>query len=272
MNFLLGHRRYNLNKQVKESMRISLPIIELFFVFSENVAITFRSKLFCFIRISLGICLSGLLFVSCASGQRMAGNIELISRGMDCQWLSSGFSTIDGQDASNYWSVDPKVKLFGHQIPQGHRNVEVWVEWSNQFKDYTQLPLDVKQGRSYVVYAIEPQVGRDPAAPMPCTVNQSSEYIERRSTEQLTGVLVGLLAAPLFYGPLPLGYAIIPAFEQSKKGDNQAEQDKVTIEGQPTKTPATPTARPYDGCCYVWIEDIGTREVVAGKRPQGAIK
>jgi hypothetical protein len=271
MNFLSGYMRYNLNKQAKESMKICLPITALFFVFSENVAIKFRSKPFCFIRISLGICLSGFLFVTCASGQRMAGNIELISRGMDCQWLSSGF-TIDGQDASKYWSVDPKAKLFGYQIPQGHRNVEVWIEWSNKFKDYTQLKLDVKEKRFYVVHAIELQTGQDSAAPMPCTVNQSSEYIERKSTEQLTGVLVGLLAAPLFYGPLPLGYAFLPAFEQSKKGDNQADQDKVAIKNQPDETPATPTARPYDGCCYVWIEDIGTREVVAGTRPPGASK
>jgi len=238
----------------------------------KNTSMDYQTRLFPFVRAFFGLCLTGMIFASCASGQRMAGNIELISRGMDCQWLSSGFSTIDSQDASQYWSVDPKVKLFGYQIPKGHRNVEVWVEWSNQFKDYTQLRFDVKEKRSYVVYAMELQAGQDSAAPMPCTVNQSSEYIERKSTEKLTGVLVGLLAAPLFYGPLPLGYALLPAFEQSKKGDNQADQDKVAIKSQPDETPATPTTRPYDGCCYVWIEDIGTREVVAGTRPPGASK
>jgi hypothetical protein len=261
-----------LNKQAKESMKIFLPITALPFVFSENIAIKFRSKLFCFIWISLVICLSGLLFVSGASGQKMAGNIELISRGMNCQWLSSGFSSIDGQDALNYWLVDPKVKLFGYQIPQGHRNVELWVKWSNQFKDYTQLPLVVKQGRSYVVYAMELQAGHDPAEPLPCTINQSSEYIKRKSTEKWTNTLFGMLAAPLFYGPLPVGYALLAAYELLEKQDNQADKDNVATINQPDETPVTPTTRPYDGCCHVWIEDIETREVVAGTRPTGLNK
>ena len=36
--------------------------------------------------------------------------------------------------------------------------------------------------------------------------------------------------------------------------------------------PPVPTARPFDGCCYVWIEDADTREVVAGTRLPGAEK
>lgn len=237
----------------------------------KNTGIDYQARLFPFARTFLGFCLAGMIFTSCASGQRMAGNIELISRGMDCQWLSSGFSTIDSQDASQYWSVDPKVKLFGYQIPQGHRNIEVWVEWSNQLKDYTQLKFDVKEKRSYVVYAMELQAGQDPAAPMKCTVNQSSEYIKRKSTEQW----VGLVAAPLVY-PLPIGLvAALPiaiAFELLKKPDKEADQDKVAIVSQSTETPAAPTSRPFDGCCYVWVEDFETREVVAGTRFPGAGK
>jgi hypothetical protein len=231
----------------------------------KNTIIVYQAKLFPFARAFLGLCLSGLILVSCASGQRMAGNIELISRGTNCQWLSSGFSTIDGQDASKYWSVDPKAKLFGYQIPQGHRNIEVWTEWSNQFKDNSQLLLDVKQGRSYVVYAMELQTGQGPTAPLPCTLNQSSEYMRRKSTEQW----VGWVAAPLIY-PFP----IIPAvalpisliFELSKKQDKEVDQDKIAIVSQPSDTPPPPAARPFDGCCYVWIEDFETKEVVAGTR------
>jgi hypothetical protein len=48
------------------------------------------------------------------------------------------------------------------------------------------------------------------------------------------------------------------------------EDSAVANISQPVELPSAPTARPFDGCCYVWIEDFETREVVAGKRLPGA--
>jgi hypothetical protein len=255
-----------MNRQAKELTKAMLSTIASLVLSVKNIVIEYQTKLFPFAKAFLGLCLSGLLIVSCASGQRMAGNIELISRGTNCQWLISRFSTIDGQDALDYWSIDPKVNANGYRIPQGNRNVEVWVEWSNQFRDYIQLPFDVKEGRSYVVYAMELQTGQDPTELMPCLVNETSEYMRRKSTEKW----VGLVGAALTY-PIPIFPAVaLPIsliFELSKKPNKEVDQDKIAIVSQPADTPPpVPTARPYDGCCYVWIEDADTREVVAGTR------
>jgi hypothetical protein len=46
----------------------------------------------------------------------------------------------------------------------------------------------------------------------------------------------------------------------------------TTTVSQIVVTPPAPTARPFDGCCYVWIEDADNSEVVAGKRLPGAGK
>jgi len=119
---------------------------------------------------------------------------------------------------------------------------------------------------------MELQAGHDPTAPLPCTLNQSSEYMRRKSTEEWVGWVAAPLIGPLVYGPLPLGLAVFMALDEWKKQDKDIDQDKIAIVSQPAYISPPPTARPYDGCCYVWIEDIGTREVVAGIRVPGAGK
>jgi len=78
-----------MNRQAKELTKDMVSIIALLVLSVKNTVINYQAKLFPFARVFFGFCLSGLLLVSCTSGKRMAGNIELISRGMDCQWLSS---------------------------------------------------------------------------------------------------------------------------------------------------------------------------------------
>ena len=54
--------------------------------------------------------------------------------------------------------------------------------------------------------------------------------------------------------------------------ETKPEETVVAKVSQIVEPPPPPTARPFDGCCYVWIEDSETKEVVAGTRLPGAGK
>ena len=54
--------------------------------------------------------------------------------------------------------------------------------------------------------------------------------------------------------------------------ETKPEETAITTVSQTLEPPPPPTARPFDGCCYVWVEDSDTKEVVAGTRLPGAGK
>jgi hypothetical protein len=67
-----------MNTQAKESKKIVIPAIAVLLLSVKNTVIHYQAKLFPFAKAFLGLCLSGLLLVSCASegsGQKRAGNI-----------------------------------------------------------------------------------------------------------------------------------------------------------------------------------------------------
>lgn len=66
-----------------------------------------------------------------------------------------------------------------------------------------------------------------------------------------------------------------PEYTVAQPLDTTAEiktkpEDTATTVSQLVVRPPVPSDRPFDGCCYVWIEDADTREVVAGTRLPGA--
>jgi hypothetical protein len=174
MNILTDCRRCKMNRQAKELTKTMLSAVASLLLSVKNAAIDYQAKLFPFAKSFLGLCLSGLLLVSCASGvsgPKRAGNIWWA----DYTQNSRGDCSIDGQKMGDYWFNDSKSKTYGYQIPQGQHNVEISARWSNGFEDSNQLTFDVKEGRKYTIYTHELKEGQDPNAPVVLT----EEYQEQ---------------------------------------------------------------------------------------------
>jgi hypothetical protein len=303
-----------MNKQAKES--IILPTIASLLLSVKNTVIEYQAKLFPFVKAFLGICLSGLILVSCASEQKRAGNIWWA----DYTQNSRVDCVINGQNLGHYWFNDSTSKTYGYKIPQGQHNVEISTRWSNGFEDSTQLTFDVKEGKKYTIYTHELQEGQDPnaGAVLP------TDYLEQTYTGNVGGKILktvgeGVLASVggtavvgaslLFFvygSPIWVPYVAYAYYQHNKKIKEAAkstqasttnteiqaadsvvdtaaqppdstpdteikpEDTVVAAVSQPVGPPPALTARPFDGCCYIWIEDFETREVVAGKRLPGA--
>jgi hypothetical protein len=308
-----------MNRQAKELTKAMLSTIASLLLSVKNAAIDYQAKLFPFAKAFLGLCLSGLLLVSCASGvsgPKRAGNIWWA----DYTQNSRGDCSIDGQKMGDYWFNDSKNKTYGYQIPQGEHNVGIGTRWSNGFVDSTQLTLDVKEGRKYTIYMHELQEGQDPNAPVDIT-REYKDYGGGRAYRGTSGgnwkedAMQYIFVAGLAYPPLwVLGFALaavsdIQRVRQRSSQINEAntnpqdgtanmetqptdsvvetlaqppdstlvtetkpEETAITTASQTIEPPPAPTARPFDGCCYVWVEDSETKEVVAGTRLPGAGK
>ena len=324
--------------QTRESKKITIPAVAALLLSVENTFIEHQARLFPFARAFLGLCLSGLLLVSCASASGSNAVVSVSKRAGNMRWADYGprenkiisVSTIDGEDIARYWLDDPIDKKYGYSIPQGVHTVGITTTWSNRFEDQTQVALDVKEGRSYVIYAYELDKGQDPYAsvfnPKDDQKHEHKEYGGRTSLRPSVKdiVLASLLpfisvASPVW---IPAMYLYEKASEDSKHNmantqqqptdsvaetvaqptdsapDTKAKPENTAVvddtiaqppdsvfntETKPEETvvakvsqivepPTPPTARPFDGCCYVWIEDTDTREVVAGTRLPGARK
>jgi len=305
-----------MNRQAKELTKTMLSAVASLLLSVKNSAIDYQVKLFPFARAFLGLCLTGLLLVSCASGgsgPKRAGNISWA----DYTQNSRGDCSIDGQNMDKYWFNDTKSNTYGYQIPHGEHNVGIGTRWSNGFEDSTQLTLDTKEGRKYMIYTHELKEGQDPNAP----VDVTKDYSEGRTYRSPSGgkwkedAKQYLFVAGLAYPPLLGLLAIILVVDEgimkprpysSRINETNTNPDgTANTETQPTDSvvgtvaqppdstlvtetkpeetvvakvsqivepPPAPTVRPFDGCCYVWIEDSETKEVVAGTRLPGAGK
>lgn len=316
-----------MNRQAKGSRKIMIPAVAALLLSVKNTVIDYQVKLLPFTKAFLGLCLSWLLLVSCASDQKRAGNIwwgnYTQSTRMDC--------TIDGRNMGEYWFNDTKSKTYGYQIPQGQHNVEISTRWSNGFEDSAQLILDLKEGKKYTIYTHELQEGQDPNDP----VDLTGEYKEQTYNGNAGGTFLKnvweitsgtvLITAIIATSPYTLAAmpVVLPAIYLYDKSSKKPKHITTNTEAQPTDSaaeavdqqpdlthdtetkpentavaddtiaqppdsapntetkpeetvvatvsqtlepPPAPTARPFEGCCYVWIEDADTREVVAGMR------
>jgi hypothetical protein len=286
----------------------------------KNTGMEYQTKLFPLAKAFFGFCLVGLLLVSCASGPKRSGN--LWNANTDTGRLNYfGASAVDGQNILQYWFEDQKSKQFGYQLPHGHHNVEISTTWSNGFENSTQLPLDVKDGSKYAVYAYELQEGQDPTTPVDLTkAYQEQTYTGNaggKALKTLGEAVLGSVGGTAMAGasliffvygsPIWVPYVAYAYYQRNMKSKEAAKgpqdnttntevqtadsvvdtaaqppdstldtetksEDTATVTVSQSVEPPPPTARPFDGCCYVWIEDSDTREVVAGTSLPGARK
>jgi hypothetical protein len=127
-----------------------------------------------------------------------------------------------------------------NEIRCGPHKVRVQVVWSNWFKDETEINFEASAGSRYVACAIELKPGQDP----------TSVTIDSKSVVSQMGDVVGkgLLTGA---APLVLPFAIIEVFR--RKMDAQKKYGTLS--------------RPFGDCCYVWIENMQTKQVVGGNKP-----
>jgi hypothetical protein len=306
-----------MNWQAKESKKITIPAVAALLLSVKNTVIDYQAKLFPFAKAFLGLCLSGLLLVSCTSGVSGSKRVGNVWWGNYTQ-ISRENCKIDGQDIEKYWFNDYKNKTYGYQIPQGQHNIEISARWANGFEDSTQLTLDVKEGRKYTFHTHGLQEGQNPNAP----VDVTKDYGGGRTYRGTSGgkwkedAMQYLFVAGLVYPPLLGLFAVILVVDEglmkprpyssqineantnpqdgtaiteiqatdsvaeivaqppdsAPDTETKPENTVVATVSQPVEPPPAPTARPFDGCCYVWIEDSETKEVVAGTKLPGAGK
>ena len=118
-------------------------------------------------------------------------------------------------------------------VPPGQHDFLVTATWSNEFKDTTRFVAEVQPGKTYFVLIYELERGQDPKT---ADVRQKS-FAELILSAGGAGVL-GALAT--FGWPIAL-------YHETRKA---------------------PDKRPFEGCCYVWLEDAASGQIVAGTSPR----
>lgn len=129
-----------------------------------------------------------------------------------------------------------KVGTYRAELAVGRHIIEVRTRWSNYWKDSTKLTVDAIAGKEYLIFAYELRPDQDPTT---AEIRPKTSF-EHCLEAPVQGVVEGFW--PCFV-PCLCFYRI-------------------------EKHLHPPQGRPFDGCCFVWIEDEETKELIDGKRPQ----
>jgi hypothetical protein len=140
--------------------------------------------------------------------------------------------SIDGNQIENATVIE---------ILPGHHKVVTDVEWSNGFEDQTDLDFSAMAGKKYVVGIYELRPGEDPAK---ATFREPS-LGKAIAMAPLKVLAIGATPIVLFF--------TWPAW--------------VYIAAQERKQ-GPPKNRPFDHCCFVWIQDADMGETLAGVSPK----
>jgi hypothetical protein len=126
------------------------------------------------------------------------------------------------------------------------RNVDISVEWSNRYQENILWTWKPERGKHYLLLAVELNAGQQ-ATDVNVEVNTRGDELLVSSIEKVSwGQTFGRGIAA---GLAPLAFLLLP----------------VTLYFVITKV----TERPFADCCFAWITDIETGEMVAGESPQG---
>ena len=164
--------------------------------------------------------------------------------------LPPGQVAVVSSDMGRYWkggarsveivSVDgEKVTETAIEILPGVHRIEVEAKWSNGWKDKSELPFSAMAGERYLVGIYELRPGEDP---------ETADFRERTSGEVAGEVAIAaaLMAPPIviFLAPLIVSARVI--------ADKLAED------------------RPFQDCCFLWIQEKESGRVLAGVTPRGS--
>src|SRR5215472_4708672 len=173
--------------------------------------------------------------------------------------LSPGQVAVVSSDVEYYWkgaarsveivSVDgEKVRETAIEILPGVHRIEVEAKWSNGWKDKSELPFSAMAGERYLVGIYELRPGEDP---------ETADFRERTSGEvagQVAGEVAGAsIGGALMGGPFPIGIFLAPLIVSA-----QVIAGKLAEE------------RPFQDCCFMWIQEKESGRVLAGVTPRGS--
>jgi len=162
--------------------------------------------------------------------------------------LPPGQVAVISSDVEHYWkggarsveivSVDgEKARETAIEILPGVHRIEVEAKWSNGWKDKTELTFSAMAGERYLVGIYELRPGEDP---------KTADFREWTSGEVagvsfLRGALMPPFPISIFLAPLIVSARII--------AEKLAED------------------RPFQDCCFLWIQEKESRRVLAGVTP-----
>ena len=198
-----------------------------------------------------------VLLVGCTSierrvNQTLQENREkaLVEVARPDQWVCHGgcsktVSAVDGTPESWFGGRGPYVV-----VPGPHTFV-VSVPWSNGWTDQTELMFQAAPGTNYVILTYE-RASDEP--------QEKAEVRKLAATERLLSGLSrdfgqGMAMSPLgAFVIVGVGVGYLTYWGVHKLLEEKTE-------------PAT--GRPFEHCCFVWIQDEESGEVVAGEGPGG---
>jgi len=162
--------------------------------------------------------------------------------------LPPGQVAVVSSDVEHYWkggarsveivSVDgEKVRETAIEILPGVHRIEVEAKWSNGWKDKSELTFSAMAGERYLVGIYELRPGEDP---------KTADFREWTSGE-VAGVsfLRGALMPPF-----PISIFLAPLIVSARIIAEELAED-----------------RPFQDCCFLWIQEKESRRVLAGVTP-----
>ena len=130
------------------------------------------------------------------------------------------------------YAIDGNTGFTHPYLIEGPHVLTVYVVWSNGYGEHVPLALNAVAGSRYSIWAVELKPDQNP----------QSVYV-RPSTwgeEMGAGFIeypIAVVASPFFFAHV-FGVLLFP-----------------------------PTDKPFENCCYIWIEEAQTGEVVSGRKP-----
>ena len=153
------------------------------------------------------------------------------------------------------------------EILPGKHRVEVAAYWSNGFSETIEIDFVATAGKKYLVGGYELKPGQDPATVQFQVAEKSG--VDKKNTfwSYIGKGIIGILALGLPY----TWVIVLPAalvWEYSKKPPQPPVPPEQANSAEASVPKEPPQTRPFEGCCFVWIQDEDTGEVVAGASPK----
>lgn len=160
-------------------------------------------------------------------------------------------------------SLIPSISRLRHYV----HNVNGMTKWSNGYQDIFWCLGEFHERQTrYVLLALELNPGEESKDVTLEVTSLGDELVLTPYFESTIGRDSEWLAEGLARGAAPLFILLSPFILLAmliRKGTESP--------GNPETPKSTKTlARPFEGCCFVWLADVETGETVAGESPAGA--
>jgi hypothetical protein len=159
-----------------------------------------------------------------------------------------GYYTNGKKFLITYILVDDE-QTFDSRIAPGHHKVTAEVIWSSEQKETVVLEGDFLAGKKYVLLGYELSKDQDPSSAVVRPKNNKEQFGEATTGSLSEGFFKGMFPLIILTAPIWVPIAIIT---------NQSKSNAF--------------GKPFDGCCFIWIEESETRKIISGKSPNNNLK